>query len=444
MDNIEKKNKGRGIVLGIIAFLIISLIGVGVYYYLKIMNTNVYIKLIDDFSSSSINILDKTDYTDKKEIQFDAFANIISSEKSVQNLANVINKIKVKSKIQSDFENKKLNENFELFYNNKSVIDGNIYINNNDAYFESKDLYNKLIKYSLSDYIDTDDLWTRSNKDDYKSIITELTNILKDNLKDDYFNISSETINIMGKEVNDIKQTFTLTYNQEKEFRDSVRNDILANEKLLNSLSKIMNINVDELKESIKEEENYYYDNNDYAKDSDVTFLSEIYLNKKTKELDRAYIKYGYDYLEIIKTDDNTYDIKVNNEKYGILFINKEELKISLNVDDMSLIIDYKENSINAKYKEDDLDVEITLNGNDTKGDIKVIIKESSIEAIITMNYTINNISNVDNVNYDNYIDYDKLTESDVNSIINKIYQNNNLSTMIQDLMSTAEESYMY
>ena len=248
----------------------------------------------------------------------------------------------------------------------------------------------------------------------------------------------------MGKEVNDIKQTFTLTYNQEKEFRDSVRNDILANEKLLNSLSKIMNINVDELKESIKEEENYYYDNNDYAKDSDVTFLSEIYLNKKTKELDRAYIKYGYDYLEIIKTDDNTYDIKVNNEKYGILFINKEELKISLNVDDMSLIIDYKENSINAKYKEDDLDVEITLNGNDTKGDIKVIIKESSIEAIITMNYTINNISNVDNVNYDNYIDYDKLTESDVNSIINKIYQNNNLSTMIQDLMSTAEESYMY
>ena len=73
MDNIEKKNKGRGIVLGIIAFLIISLIGVGVYYYLKIMNTNVYIKLIDDFSSSSINILDKTDYTDKKEIQFDAF-----------------------------------------------------------------------------------------------------------------------------------------------------------------------------------------------------------------------------------------------------------------------------------------------------------------------------------------------------------------------------------
>ena len=425
----EKKKSGKGIVLTIIGVLVVALIGIGGYLYLTGPKTNVYLKIIDEFSSASLKALNIADTSDKKEVNYEASVSLKTSSANYKSIADVLNKIKVKAKIQSDFDSKKINGNLELFYNNASTIDGSLYINDNDMYLSIKSLYDKLLKLPADEDFSLDSIWKMANQNNHITIIKELTSIVKNNLKEEYFTSTDEKLNVLGKEVNVLKQTFTLNGNDLKEFTDAVKKDILSNETLLKALADTSDITVDELKSEIEQSEDNFTE--------ESIFLSEIYINKKTREIEYAKVKMDSEMYEFVKSAENTYDIKYLETKVGSISANDDNLIIYINSETGNAEITIKENNVEVVITSGTTSINMVLKGNEKSGiaTIKTVDKALDIDATVNITYSVKNIKSLDAINYSDYKNIDKLTDEEYNSIMTKIYGNKNLATMIQDIM---------
>ncbi len=450
MDDTVNKSNGRGVILGIIAFLIVVLIGIGIYLYLVGPRTNIYLQLIDKITSYSANTLNNVEFNDKNETVYETSMNIKSMDKEMQKSLEPLNKLKIKTKIQSDINDKKINGNLELFYDNKSVIEGNIYLNNNEAYLGSESLYPKLIKFSLDELFGIEELWDRSNIKDYKVIIREYANILKNNLKEEYFNTSTENINVLGKEVNVLKQTLTLTYKDINDLEANIKKDALNNNDLLKSLSNITKLSIDEIKEYINSEElstdsiSALSDNE--HKDNDVAYLAELYINKRNQKIEYAVIKEESSKVEFVKSSEDTYNIILDENKIGSLSVNNFEFSVTVNTEDVKVLFSIKGNTLNVKFENGDVKVDALVIGNKDAGEMTISVNDelSNIEAKVNISFSSKNIKELDNVDYSNNIPYEQLTEDDLNSIMTKINENQNLATMIQDIMSQYGETEIY
>ena len=441
---IEKKKSGKGIVLGIISVLIVALIGIGVYLYFSGPKTNIYLRLIDEFSGSYAKSLKMFNFNQKKEITYEVSANVKTTDRSLLDVAKIINKTKVKTKIQSDINNKKINANLELFYDNKSTIDGNLYINDKDIFLSSESIYDKLLKIPTDEYFDLEELWNMSRFDEYETVIKEMTNILKNNLKEEYFVTTNEKINVLGSEVNALKQTFTLTYKQLDELEEAIKQDMLKDDKLLNALGKVTGMTVDEVKETINSNDSEYnIEQETTHKDEDVVFSSELYVNKSTREIDYAKIKSGEATYEFVKSSTNKFDIKINEGKVGTLEVSNNETTLTFDSEILKATIELKKDSANISADINGTTMNIVMKNNDNNGNIEYKIKDESIdlELTINVNYSVKDINTLDSVNYSNYKELENLTQEDQNSILTKIYDNKALTDLIQEVLAQYQSS---
>lgn len=431
----EKGGVGRKVLLSIIGVLVVVLVALGFILYSKGPNTkNVYLRTIDEFSSSVSKALDKTDLTKLQELNYNLSFNLNSSNSEYKEIAKILNNIKFNGSLEKDYKNKKANVNLEMLYNNSSMVNGSIYLNGKDLYAELPTLYDKLIKVPTDETINLDELWNAYDKDNFKTIINELTKIVKNNLKEEYFTSSDEKITVLGKEVNTSKQVLTLTGEDLYNLENSIINDILNNDKLLNSLSKVTNVEVNNLKEELNNIKS------ELTKE-DGKLVVELYLNKIGQKLEYAVINMDNEKLELSKTGDDTFNILVNNEKIGSITFTKDEI---------DLIVDYENNNVNLKFTKDALNVtfkteegnfSIKLNGNEQKGKVIVNINVPSakIDLIINIDYENKSIKSIKAKDYSNYVELDKMTEDDYNGIMTKLYENEALVTLIQDISNITD-----
>lgn len=435
---VKEGGNNKGLLLGIIAVLVVALAVLAVYmFFNKPTPKNVYFRVIDEFSSSVNKSIDKLNTSKKEEIKYNVGFNMKTTNSSYNEIANIINKMKLSSSVQSDFGNKKLNANIDVLYNNSSLIDANVYLNNKDMYAELPSLYDKLIKMPLDNELNLEDIWNTLDKNSYKTIVNELTNIIKNNLKEEYFSNSVEKITVLNNEVEVSKQVLDLNGKNIVELQTNIINAMLNNDKLLNALSKTTNMTVSDIKLNLNETKKEVQEAEG--------FVAEIYLNIKNNKIEYITIKSGEEKIELVKASDDTFNIMLGNNKVGALTLSNKE--VNLNIDYEGTKITYKitNTSLEINGSFEDVTFSIKLNGNDKKGNLVMNVnsKEEKIDLTINADYEKSSIKSVQEKDYSNYVELDKLTENDMNSIMTKLYENQNLMTLIQDISSlTAAEAY--
>ena len=426
----EKGGAGKKVLLSVIFVLVVALAVLGFLIYFKGPNTkNVYLKTIDDFSSSINEVINKTDMSKLQQLDYNFSFNLNSSNTQYRDIAKILNKIKLNASMEEDHKNKKANINLDVLYNNSSMIDANIYLNNKDYYVELPTLYSKLIKLPVDDSINLDQFWNIYNKDNYKTIINELTKIIKNNLKDEYFSSSDEKINVLGKELNVSKQVLTLTGKDIFNMETSIINDLLNNEKLLNALSETANIPVADLKTELNNAKSELTEENG-------KLTIELYLNKVSQKLEYALFITDTEKLELSKTSEDTFNIIYNNEKLGTISLINKGIDLMLNYENNTINIKFTENTIKISIITDEAKININVTENNKKGNavININILKEKIDLTINLDYELKYINNIKSKDYSNYVEMDKMTEDDYNSIMTKLYENEALVTLIQDI----------
>lgn len=235
----EKKSGSKvAILLLVLGFIII---GGGLYFYFFKSDNNVFetyiIKSIDYLEKNVVNTLDS-------EGKIGLSFNLNTNDEELKDTVNLLNKIKIDSSYQVDFTNKKMYIGLDSTYDNKELLKGNLYLENSYLYFN---LNNITDKYYKSDKIDEYDklFSTNTNTTDLKNSIDSYKNILLNNL--DKATIEKENVTLNNKKV--LKTTLIVT----EEFNKSIQDELLKNKDLINSLSKLENVDTSEIETKLKE-----------------------------------------------------------------------------------------------------------------------------------------------------------------------------------------------
>lgn len=241
MDQELKEKKSGSKVAILLLVLGIIIIGGGLYFYFFKNDNNVfetYITKSADYLEK--NVVNTLDSEGKIGLSF----NLNTNDEELKDTVNLLNKIKIDSSYQVDFTNKKMYIGLDSTYDNKELLKGSLYLENSYLYFN---LNNITDKYYKSDKIDEYDklFSTNTNTTDLKKSIDSYKNILLNNL--DKATIEKENVTLNNKKV--LKTTLIVT----EEFNKSIQDELLKNKDLINSLSKLENVDTSEIETKLKE-----------------------------------------------------------------------------------------------------------------------------------------------------------------------------------------------
>ena len=313
------KKKNTGLIVTLVALGVLIVVGVvlGVLWFLNGGSTkNVYYQAIDNFASNAITNINNVEEELNKPLGINAniSAKMTTSDSNMKSLANLLNKMNINMDMEMDYNNKVSNMTYDIKYNNGSLVKADLILNNKDAYLDLNSLYSKSIKMPADSGIDK--LWQAYDFESYKVVVIEMANILKSSLKEDYFTTKDAKVNNINTKVYILTLTSKDMYNLELD----VLNNMLANQNLINALNSIVGSDVKEALENAK----------DNVTEAEGTFISEIYINKSTKKLEKANIKINDSALELNKSDVDKFDIVLNNNdnKVVMIIILQYQLKI--------------------------------------------------------------------------------------------------------------------
>ena len=423
----KKKNTGFNITLVILGLLIVLGIILGILWFVKGSTKNVYYQAIDNLADNAVVNIENIEEELNKPLGVNASisANLTTSDINMKTLANLLNKMKINMNIELDYNNKLSNITYDIKYNNDSLVKADLILNNNNAYLDLNNLYNKVIK--LPDDTGIDYIWQNNNFDSYKTIVKEMANIIKASLKEDYFTVKDTKVNNVNTKV----YILTLTGKDMYNFKLDIINNMLDNQNLINALNTITKTDIKQNIESIK---NNITETND-------TFTSEIYINKSTHKLENAIIKINNGTIELNKTDTDKFDIILdsndNRVNLGYIIISDNNFTISLKDTGVDITIETKKENnkdiVNLNFEAYGTYIKLNLERQDKTGKVTMTLSnDNNFNLTLNMDYTLNQINKVTSKNVSNYIELNQMTENDYNTIMQNLYQNNTLMTLIQ------------
>ena len=428
----KKKNTGLTVTLAILGVIIVVGIVFGVLWFLKGGNTkNVYYQTIDNLASNAITNINRIEDELNKPLGINAniSANMTTSDNSMRQIASLLNKMNINMDMEMDYNNKVSNMTYDIKYNNGSLIRADLILNNDNAYIDLNSLYNKSIK--LPSDSGTDNLWQTYDFESYKVVVGEMANILKSSLKEDYFTTKDAKLNNINTKVYVLTLTGKDMYNLELD----VLNNMLQNEKLVNALNSIVGSDVKETLESIK--------NN--VTEGEDTFVSEIYVNKSTKKLEKVNININGNAIELNKTDVDKFDIVLNNNDnkvvIGYVIMSDNNFTISLKDTGIDITLETKvENNteiVNLNFEAYGTYIKLNLERQEESGKVGITLSDDNNNKLtLNVDYTMKQISKVTSKNVSNYVELDKMTDNDYNTIMQNLYQNSTLMSLMQSLIT--------
>ena len=381
----ELKSANRGSIAPVIVviFVIIALLGLAFFggkYYLASRN-NIKIFMNDYFNeleenigknnstSGSLSLNVNGDTTDKEEKIF-----------------KILNNLDFSMNYGIDTKENITNIDISTNYYGDKLININTYIEDNNIYLSSSDLYSKYIKIENKKE-DNSEKKSMTN-DDYKVIINSISTAVSESLKEEYF--TKNWVKLDGKSVNKVE--LLLNNNNIKIINENIINNLKNNNNFIDSFGKLIGKKTMEVKELL-DKEIKEVNNNEYS-DIKISLYTKI-----TK-----FVK-----LEITSGEDKIV-VKSNDKGYSFEIVDSED-----------------NNTYNGT---------IEINNNSDSTTYNVNVKDSN-NLEIKINNTINKTTKIEKKDVSNSILLEDITEKEYEDIINKISNNKAFNKIYEDISNS-------
>lgn len=381
----ELKSANRGSIAPVVVviFVIIALLGLAFFggkYYLASRN-NIKIFMNDYFNeleenigknnstSGSLSLNVNGDTTDKEEKIF-----------------KILNNLDFSMNYGIDTKENITNIDISTNYYGDKLININTYIEDNNIYLSSSDLYSKYIKIENKKE-DNSEKKSMTN-DDYKVIINSISTAVSESLKEEYF--TKNWVKLDGKSVNKVE--LLLNNNNIKIINENIINNLKNNNNFIDSFGKLIGKKTMEVKELLDKE----------IKEVNSNEYSDIKISLYTKIT--KFVK-----LEITSGEDKI-AVKSNDKGYSFEIVDSED-----------------NNTYNGT---------IEINNNSDSTTYNVNVKDSN-NLEIKINNTINKTTKIEKKDVSNSILLEDITEKEYEDIINKISNNKAFNKIYEDISNS-------
>lgn len=381
----ELKSANRGSIAPVIVviFVIIALLGLAFFggkYYLasrnniKIFMNNYFNKLEDNIgknnsTSGSLSLNVNGDTTDKEKKIF-----------------KILNNLDFSMNYGIDTKENITNIDISTNYYGDKLININTYIEDNNIYLSSSDLYSKYIKIENKKE-DNSEKKSMTN-DDYKVIINSISTAVSESLKEEYF--TKNWVKLDGKSVNKVE--LLLNNNNIKIINENIINNLKNNNNFIDSFGKLIGKKTMEVKELLDKE----------IKEVNSNEYSDIKISLYTKIT--KFVK-----LEITSGEDKI-AVKSNDKGYSFEIVDSED-----------------NNTYNGT---------IEINNNSDSTTYNVNVKDSN-NLEIKINNTINKTTKIEKKDVSNSVLLEDITEKEYEDIINKISNNKAFNKIYEDISNS-------
>ena len=381
----ELKSANRGSIAPVVVviFVIIALLGLAFFggkYYLasrnniKIFMNNYFNELEDNIgknnsTSGSLSLNVNGDTTDKEEKIF-----------------KILNNLDFSMNYGIDTKENITNIDISTNYYGDKLININTYIEDNNIYLSSSDLYSKYIKIENKKE-DNSEKKSMTN-DDYKVIINSISTADSESLKEEYF--TKNWVKLDGKSVNKVE--LLLNNNNIKIINENIINNLKNNNNFIDSFGKLIGKKTMEVKELLDKE----------IKEVNSNEYSDIKISLYTKIT--KFVK-----LEITSGEDKIV-VKSNDKGYSFEIVDSED-----------------NNTYNGT---------IEINNNSDSTTYNVNVKDSN-NLEIKINNTINKTTKIEKKDVSNSVLLEDITEKEYEDIINKISNNKAFNKIYEDISNS-------
>lgn len=381
----ELRNANRGSIAPVIVviFVIIALLGLAFFggkYYLasrnniKIFMNNYFNELEDNIgknnsTSGSLSLNVNGDTTDKEKKIF-----------------KILNNLDFSMNYGIDTKENITNIDISTNYYGDKLININTYIEDNNIYLSSSDLYSKYIKIENKKEANSEN--KSMTNDDYKVIINSISTAVSESLKEEYF--TKNWVKLDGKSVNKVE--LLLNNNNIKIINENIINNLKNNNNFIDSFGKLIGKKTMEVKELLDKE----------IKEVNSNEYSDIKISLYTKIT--KFVK-----LEITSGEDKIV-VKSNDKGYSFEIVDSED-----------------NNTYNGT---------IEINNNSDSTTYNVNVKDSN-NLEIKINNTINKTTKIEKKDVSNSILLEDITEKEYEDIINKISNNKAFNKIYEDISNS-------
>ena len=381
----ELRNANRGSIAPVVVviFVIIALLGLAFFggkYYLASRN-NIKIFMNDYFNELEENI-GKNNST-SGSLSLNVNGDTTDKEKKI---FKILNNLDFSMNYGIDTKENITNIDISTNYYGDKLININTYIEDNNIYLSSSDLYSKYIKIENKKE-DNSEKKSMTN-DDYKVIINSISTAVSESLKEEYF--TKNWVKLDGKSVNKVE--LLLNNNNIKIINENIINNLKNNNNFIDSFGKLIGKKTMEVKELLDKE----------IKEVNSNEYSDIKISLYTKIT--KFVK-----LEITSGEDKIV-VKSNDKGYSFEIVDSED-----------------NNTYNGT---------IEINNNSDSTTYNVNVKDSN-NLEIKINNTINKTTKIEKKDGSNSILLEDITEKEYEDIINKISNNKAFNKIYEDISNS-------
>lgn len=381
----ELKSANRGSIAPIVVviFVIIALLGLAFFggkYYLASRN-NIKIFMNDYFNKLEDNI-GKNNST-SGSLSLNVNGDTTDKEKKI---FKILNNLDFSMNYGIDTKENITNIDISTNYYGDKLININTYIEDNNIYLSSSDLYSKYIKIENKKE-DNSEKKSMTN-DDYKVIINSISTAVSESLKEEYF--TKNWVKLDGKSVNKVE--LLLNNNNIKIINENIINNLKNNNNFIDSFGKLIGKKTMEVKELLDKE----------IKEVNSNEYSDIKISLYTKIT--KFVK-----LEITSGEDKIV-VKSNDKGYSFEIVDSED-----------------NNTYNGTIK---------INNNSDSTTYNVNVKDSN-NLEIKINNTINKTTKIEKKDVSNSVLLEDITEKEYEDIINKISNNKAFNKIYEDISNS-------
>lgn len=381
----ELRNANRGSIAPVVVviFVIIALLGLAFFggkYYLASRN-NIKIFMNDYFNELEENI-GKNNST-SGSLSLNVNGDTTDKEKKI---FKILNNLDFSMNYGIDTKENITNIDISTNYYGDKLININTYIEDNNIYLSSSDLYSKYIRIENKKE-DNSEKKSMTN-DDYKVIINSISTAVSESLKEEYF--TKNWVKLDGKSVNKVE--LLLNNNNIKIINENIINNLKNNNNFIDSFGKLIGRKTMEVKELLDKE----------IKEVNSNEYSEIKISLYTKIT--KFVK-----LEITSGEDKIV-VKSNDKRYSFEIVDSED-----------------NNTYNGT---------IEINNNSDSTTYNVNVKDSN-NLEIKINNTINKTTKIEKKDVSNSILLEDITEKEYEDIINKISNNKAFNKIYEDISNS-------
>ena len=381
----ELRNANRGSIAPVVVviFVIIALLGLAFFggkYYLASRN-NIKIFMNDYFNELEENI-GKNNST-SGSLSLNVNGDTTDKEKKI---FKILNNLDFSMNYGIDTKENITNIDISTNYYGDKLININTYIEDNNIYLSSSDLYSKYIKIENKKE-DNSEKKSMTN-DDYKVIINSISTAVSESLKEEYF--TKNWVKLDGKSVNKVE--LLLNNNNIKIINENIINNLKNNNNFIDSFGKLIGKKTMEVKELLDKE----------IKEVNSNEYSDIKISLYTKIT--KFVK-----LEITSGEDKIV-VKSNDKRYSFEIVDSED-----------------NNTYNGT---------IEINNNSDSTTYNVNVKDSN-NLEIKINNTINKTTKIEKKDVSNSVLLEDITEKEYEDIINKISNNKAFNKIYEDISNS-------